>query len=324
MIGASALLALALQASASEEASCTRRTARRATVVQIARQPERFLDRCVTVTGAFAGITLYSGREGMYLVGRYGRDGNRVAANQVHRIGIDNQQMRNLRMRYPQETTVTGRVDSCERRSQRIIAAGGIPFLGGYCHYHDGPSIVVSAYSITERQYDRLMGEDARQRFGNLAPMSVDGGSRDVIEAAAAAFHQALRARDRARLMQMHDIRTENPQERTLLYSLLESQYSVFRQVRERDSVQTAFFVTADENGAPFDEQRPLAAATICYCRTNDCAGRWPIALNDANNEENRPYACTQFQVQQGDRQVFSTSTDGGWMREPASTAIRP
>src|SRR6218665_3609320 len=134
---------LAAAQPAPESRPCTQREAVRATVAEIGRDPQRFLDRCVTVTGPYAGVSMFSGREGMYLLDRYGADGNPVPGSQVHRIGIDSQDMRSLQLRFPQVTTVTGRVDLCRRRYDRIAAAGGIPFLGGYCHYYEGPTIVV-------------------------------------------------------------------------------------------------------------------------------------------------------------------------------------
>lgn len=30
----------------------------------------------------------------------------------------------------------------------------------------------------------------------------------------------------------------------------------------------------------------------VCYCRTDDCSGLWPIAMIDADANEYRPYAC--------------------------------
>ena len=42
----------------------------------------------------------------------------------------------------------TGRIDSCKAVYDRIIAAGEIPFLGGFCHYYHG--LVIGAASVTE------------------------------------------------------------------------------------------------------------------------------------------------------------------------------
>jgi hypothetical protein len=305
-------------------APCSAREAIRTSVVEIGRHPERFVDRCVTVTGAYAGIRMYSGREGLYLAHRFGRDGNVAQANLAHRIGIDNQDMRNLRMRFPQRTTVTGRVDSCERRIARIRAAGGIPFLGGYCHYEGGPTIVVSAYDISEGRYERMTGEAARRRYGNLAPMPSDWPARAQVEAVAAEFLQALRAGDGPKLAALHETNGEtNEHGRALLFDLLHNPESVFAQARRAAPAQTAIFVSAAEDGTLLG--REARAATICFCRTADCGDRWPIAFNDADNDPSRPYACVHAEPRDdGPRRiVLNTPIGGGWLSEPSATAYR-
>jgi hypothetical protein len=320
-----AFLAAASPASAPPQ-PCTRRTAVHATVVEIGRNPARYLDRCVTVSGAFAGIRMYSGRDGLYLTQRFGADGNHIGANLAHRIGIDNQDMRDLRMRYPQSTIVTGRVDSCERRYQRIRAAGGIPFLGGYCHYESGPTIVVDAYEISGQRFERMTGEAARGRFGNLVAMPADWPTRAAVEAIAAEFLAALRGRDRAALTALHDIRdSANEHDRAMLYDLLDSQYSVFAQARAAAPAQTAIFVSAAADGTPFGRDSADPAAIVCFCRTSDCADRWPLTFNDANNAPGRPYACTKVEPRdwRPRRAGLSTPIAGGWLAEPAQTAFR-
>ncbi|HWT13046.1 MAG TPA: hypothetical protein VN231_09870 [Allosphingosinicella sp.] len=320
------IAALAVAASAAPEAPgqpCSRDGAISATVAEIARDPDRFLDRCVTVTGALAGIRMYSGREGLYLAHRVGRNGNPVAANLAHRIGIDSQDLRELRMRYPQLTTVTGRVDSCERRSARIVAAGGIPFLGGYCHYEGGPTIVVDAYNLTEQRFERMIGEEARREFGNLAAMPPDWPHRPRVEAMATEFLGALRAGDRAKLSELHGIRGEEDEhDRALLFSLLEDRDSVFAEIRQASSPQSAVFVSAAEDGTPLAAPEG-PAALVCFCRGPDCAGRWPIAGNDANNEPRRPFACTRVEPSEEDAlgATLRTPIGGGWVTEPAQSA---
>lgn len=38
----------------------------------------------------------------------------------------------------------------------------------------------------------------------------------------------------------------------------------------------------------------PPGIFTICWCRTADCAGRWPVAASDADNGPARPYVCAR------------------------------
>ena len=314
---------------------CTAGEAVRTSVAEIGAHPERFLDRCVTVTGAYAGITMFSGRDGLYLVNRYGRDGNHLAAHLVHRIGIDNQDLRDLRLSAPHRTTVTGRVDMCERRSARSQAAAEgarrgsqeivISFLTGYCHYYSGPTILVSAYDLTEARYERMTGEAARRAFGNLVPMPADWPARAEVETVTAEFLQALRAGDRGALAALHETNAEtNEHGRALLFMLRDDQQSVFAGLRRAAPMQTAIFVSAAADGPPLG-RNDGPAATICFCRTADCAGRWPIAINDADNDLDRPYACIRAEPRDYPprRVVLNTPVSRGGLTEPAASAFR-
>ncbi len=308
-------VAAAQPAQAPPPPPCTARHAIRTDVVAIASAPERFLDRCVTVTGALADITMYSGREGLYLASRFGPDGNRTAASPRHRIGIDKQEIRNLRMSRPMRATVTGRVDTCERRRE------GAPFamLTGYCHYESGPTIVVDAYEIGDQGYERLTGEDARRRYGNIAFMPADWRHRAGLERLAAQFLAALRAGDRAGLAALHGIGPESSNEsRAQLSYLLDDPASPFVQLRGGAPSQSVIFVAARDGAAsPADR----VSGILCFCRAGDCTDRWPIAFSDADNRPARPYACTHVQPWAGTG--FWTPTGVGGPDEPPVTAFR-
>jgi hypothetical protein len=324
-----ALALAAVQPAQTRPPPCTARGAIRTDVVAIARAPERFLDRCVTVTGALAGIRMYSGREGLYLTSRFGPDGNPTAADLQHRIGIDKQEIRNLRMPHPMRATVTGRVDSCERRGERArarrTAQGEIPIvmLTGYCHYQGGPTIVVDAYEIGQQGYERMTGEAARRRYGNIALIPADWPHRAALEQLAAQFLAALRTGDRAALAALHDIRpgSTNESDRAQLFSLLDDPASPFVQLRRAAPSQSAIFVTSRE-GAAIPED--YVSGILCFCRTGDCATRWPIAFNDADNGPDRPYVCTKVEPRDGGpiRARLRTPTRG-WLAEPSRTAFR-
>lgn len=323
MIGFFSALLLAAQPAAETPVPCIQAASVMATVEEIAGDPDRYLDRCVTVTGAVAGILMFSGREGMYLAHRFGSDGGTSSEGRVHRIGIDRQDIRDFGMDYPQQTTVTGRVDHCERRADRIRAAGGIPFLGGYCHYYDGPTIVVDAYSITEKRHERMVGEEARRRFGNLALMPKDWPTRPQVEGITAELVTAMRAGDRAKVAELHDFReAETEGQRGVLYRLLDDPDSAFAAVRQ-GPVQTAYFLMAAEDGSPFGRERSDAAAIVCFCRIAGCSDRWPISLNDTAEAPGRPYVCTHVQTYDAaTRPHFYTEDVGGWTTEPAATAV--
>lgn len=329
MIAALAALILgALQPAQGPAPPCTRASAVQASVTDIGRNPGRYLDQCVRVTGLFSGVRMYSGRDGIYLTSRFGADGNYLPANLVHRIGIDNQQMRSLRLRGLVRAEVIGRVDSCGRRSQRIIDAGGIPFLGGYCHYERGPSVVVNEYRLLRGRAERLIGERARHDFGNIVQAPLGWRHRAGLEAVAGNFLAALRARDRQRMAQLHEIPagTDNEYHRRMLRMLAEDEASPFADVRRQASPQMAIFLTSRQ-GVPLEQQASArAAGIICFCRGPDCSDRWPISGVDVDNAPERPYACTRVEPRgTGARgAILSTSSaEQAFLAEPARTAIR-
>jgi hypothetical protein len=320
--------ALALAAAAAAPAAlpaCTAAGSAPATIERIEARPDRYLDRCVTVRGYVAGIRMYDSREGLYLTYRYGPDGNRIPANLHHRIGIDKQEIRNLRLHHPVEGVVTGRVDSCERRVKRVTDAGGIPFLGGYCHYDGGPTIVVSTYRLGTRSIERMTGEAARARFGNIVPIPADWPFRKRLEQMAADFTAALRSRDRAKLASLHDVDPRQPGEsdRDLLSWLLDDPDSVFARFRSAAPSETKIFVNASADGRPFRHDE--IAAILCICRERACGGRWPISGHDADNGPQRPYACTRVEprdwVPAG--AGLNTPRGEGFLLEPRRTAYR-
>jgi hypothetical protein len=309
-------IALALAAAQPAQAPpCTARHAIATDVVAIASAPKRFLGRCVTVTGPLTDIAIFSGREGLYLTGRSGPGRNPTGANLRHRIGIDNQEISNLRMSRLMAATVTGRVDTCEHRRE------GAPFamLTGYCHYAAGPTIVVETYEIGDRGYERMTGEDARLRYGNIAFMPADWPHRARLERLAAQFLAALRAGDRAVLAALHDIGPESTTEsRAQLAALLDDPASPFVQLRGGAPSQSAIFVVSrDGEATPADR----LSGILCFCRAGDCTDRWPIAFHDADGDPDRPYACTH--IQPWESAGFWTPTRGGGLAEPPATAFR-
>lgn len=332
-----ALLAAAAPAAPAASAAwptrpCTARAADPATVVEITSRPDRYFGRCVTVTGAYAGITMFNDREGIYRAHRFASDGNISAADRGHQLGIDRQQLRDLGLRHPLRTTVTGRVDICERRHARLEQQardrGELPLimLAGYCHYYGGPTIVVDAFQITEGSYERLTGEAARRDYGNLVPMPSDWPQRAAVEALTADFLAALRAGDRATLAALHDTRpdTSNEHDRSLLYWLLEMPQSPFAFLRRAAPSQTVFLLNGS-GGTPLPHAGYIAAR-VCFCRTADCTGRWPIAINDADADPQRPYVCTAIEPRDWTprRAGFNTPVPrSGFLAEPADTAFR-
>jgi hypothetical protein len=179
--------------------------------------------------------------------------------------------------------------------------------------------LVPSEHSLSELRYDRLVGEEARQLYGNLAPMPADWPFRAQIERIASEFISALRSSDRQALLALHDNQIDSGE----LGYLLEDRDSPFAQLRQRAPSQTALFVGMAPDGSLLDRDEP--DATICFCRAGDCSNKWPIARFDAENAPERPFACIRVVPRDWVTRGFGLDrpSRGGWLYEPAETAFR-
>lgn len=113
-----ALAAALLLSPVQEPPACTARDATRTSVAAIGDNPERFIGRCVTVSGLASGVAIFSGVEGFYRTNRYGVSGNSDPGDlRRHRIGL--YARNNALRRMAAETqsalwiTATGRVSTC-------------------------------------------------------------------------------------------------------------------------------------------------------------------------------------------------------------------
>lgn len=337
MISALAALLLAsLQPVTADPSGCTAQRAQRVTVEQIARRPERYYGRCVTVSGPVGTTAIYSGVEGIYLAHRSSTGHTSGPPASLHRIGLyarNNAIRARQTGRPPERMTVTGIVDSCERMEARADVSRGpddvLPILlGGYCHWTNGPVVSAASFQVNPAvRYERLAGEAARRRYGNIRPAPPNWPHLPELRAFASEFLTALRAGDRAALAALHDTRpdTTHIYDSAVLAYLLTDATSPFAEIRRGPMPQMAIFVpTAPQSfavGAPGTEPEGI----ICFCRTSDCGDRWPIFHGDSENAADKPYACTS--VQPADwlprKAQMETWPGRAWLMEPRRTAFR-
>lgn len=332
MIGVLASILLAAYQPAATPA-CTADAAIRTSVAAIARRPDRFVGRCVTVSGPAAAATIYTHAEGTYLAHR-GRGGHASGPPaSLHRVGLysPNGALRERDARSPVvHLTVTGTVDTCARMQQRAEAGGSgemrVFTLGGYCHWQDGPVIQAATWrEHPARHYFRLMGERARARLGSLAEIPEDWPRRPDLEAFAHGFLRALRAGDRAALAELHDIAPRGRESSATLRALLDDPASVWAEIRRGPDSEIALFVRAIGQSATLGAASALPEGLACFCRVRNCAQLWPIAWADADNAPQRPYACTFIEPAEWlpRRAQLSTPQRPAWRPEPQRTAFR-
>jgi hypothetical protein len=309
-------------------APCTAETATRTTVTDIGENLDRYLGQCVTVSGPASSVALFSSVEGIYRSQRLTAEGNPDAGEERrHRLGLYSQgnAIRTMRPGKVPWLTVTGTIDSCERKHDRAVAAAGkdsIVMMGGYCHYYGGAVIDAAAFSVDRsKAVRRLTGEAARREVGDLVVAPDDWPHLAALRSAGEEFREALGRGDRSALARLHDMKPGGP-DSAFLEGLVVGSESPFADVRRDPSLPMAVFIRRSDlerarAGRPAEE--PFG--TICFARKTGRDIDWPISANDADNDPARPYACTSVVWRDWAARRIGLDTPvsrGGWLAEPA------
>jgi hypothetical protein len=205
-------------------------------------------------------------------------------------------------------------VTSCEQQAERLrardaanAAAGGdatISILGGYCHWHHGLVLQVSAVEqIGPAPLLRRPAGDNPQGLGNLAPLAA-GPARAAMQAAAQRLLDAIRAGDAATIRTLHGgppLHRSADELAAIEQLLLRDAAAPFAALRGDAPVTIALFGWKPPLWAD-DAWRAQAAADgadaiACYSTRADAAALWPIDSRDADNRPGRPYACTAIHL---------------------------
>jgi hypothetical protein len=304
--------------------ACTVETAATTTVEAVAVDPERWIDRCITVAGAASWHMLYADVASIYRTGRL-PNGN-AGASQRFRIGLDDRHVSELRdwrgSIHP--VTVTGRVDTCGRRAQRAESAArarnqpAVFTLSGYCHWLSGAVLIAERVERTGPPVERLMGAMLPRGSGELVEAPPTWRDRDALEEVADAFAAALRSDEAGPLANLLSVRPGTPH----ADHLLRQSRAAFRQLPHIPRTQLLHFISRYDPGQGLADNGSFEALT-CFCRTADCSRLWPRSIMDADAAPERPYAC--YRVERGDwpgavpQVSYSTSA---LLKEPQATAL--
>jgi hypothetical protein len=307
---------------------CTARNAERATVPRIAARQQEYNGRCVIVDGVMHRLSLFESVDGVYLEPPDGLD----PSSSGFRLGLDNLD-RHFTEAY-EHVTIVGRVQDCEEiraMADASLAEGEFGWVSGYCHSHNGAYLWVK--QLRHRRgvpFRRQMGSYERTDYGDIKPAPADWPHTAFIEAQAATFLAALRAKDRAELARLHfrnaGLEWDEDEKATLRF-LLDDRRSPFASLRDSATAPQQLILVERsrlpdyEDGEYFDKDD--YAAIVRFCREADCTGRWPIATFDAENLRTRPYACIIIQPWligpgEGDVPNFSTEIGKYGLAEPA------
>jgi hypothetical protein len=289
----------------------------------MAREPQRWLGRCVRLEGYVSYNHFYSDVAGFY---RYF-----ASDYQDHRndgwLGL--YPRRRYGFRGPlQRGAVVGVVHDCETDRDRAEAErpDSIVMMLGFCHYRYGLVLNPASYRPAEPvEFERQMGEVARRSFGDLLSESESGEVPPEVAALAERFAAAILARDAAALstlVEFHD-RDERPDEERAAWQrsfLIGEGNSPLGDLRA--SSQRAIF---RERRPARSEEDPFRGWHVCFCRSADCTGIWPIGRVDATASPEHPYWCASMYNRDYrlPPATIGISARPAYPLEPARTAFR-
>ena len=311
---------VAADLSAEEPAECSARNSERATVAQIAANPDAYEGRCVAVDGTMQGSSIFESVDGVYL---QPPDSLNPASSGL-RIGLDNSHY----SEGYRGVSILGRVQDCETVRNCAQASAGeneIVMISGYCHTFNGPYLWVHDLRYRRGQpFYRRMGSDARSNYGNLVAAPDQWWYRAKIASLASEFLLALQTNDRNKLADIHFRNVgedDEDEEAAMLRFLLKDRQSPFFKIRTATTPPQQI-ILVERWELKEEESEEEYFATVCYCREKDCTGRWPIATFDADNLRTRPYACTQIEPYLTDKHLvphFTTNIGNTGLAEPAA-----
>jgi hypothetical protein len=321
VIAALASLLLAAGQPQPHGADCTMANAVPADAQRMAREPARWLGRCVRIEGYVSYNHFYSDVAGFY---RYFASDYRDHRNDGW-LGLYPRDRYGFRgpMR---RGAVAGVVHDCETDRDRAEAErpDSIVMMTGFCHYRYGLVLNPASFRAAEAvEFERQIGEVARSSFGDLLSGSEAGEVPPEVAALVERFAAAILARDEERLSALVEFVDRDDQ------------------AHEEGAWRRSFFlgeansplgdVRASSQRIMFRERRsarsedPFGGWHVCFCRTPDCTGIWPISTVDATASPEHPYWCASMYNR--DYRLppvtIGISTRPAYPLEPARTAFR-
>ncbi len=262
---------------------CTASVATRASVVQVAQQPDRFMGKCVRIDAVMNGLFLYENVDGLYLSDREGLNPSSNGA----RLGLDDQRPGRLADRGYRRANVVGRVQDCDTVRSAVHASVGqneIVMVTGYCHYFYGAYLwVEQARDEGPATFVRRLPGAARDGYGNLQSAPADWLYRSMVEAAGHDFLAALRAGDETTLATLHygsEVEYAKDDLPSLLRFLLRDRTSPFAAIRASKSApQTVVLI--DRDGIPGTLAAVMNRRSVTVASgTAPTAGQSPISMS--------------------------------------------
>lgn len=282
--------------------ACTAANSERLSVAELVTRSERYRGRCIALSAHRIGDLLFADHRDVY------HHATRRVDEPRGIIGIPYGADFDGRGDGLNQGIYYGRLESCEeaqrnfRRSSRAAlrsaAEGGDIILlhfYGYCASSLGPALRVErAEERPSSGFRRLNGDQWRQRLGELAPVR----STDPHSAIAAWAAQAT-SDGCGEIADLSPPPASGPREGldvpwgTPAFGPAERE-KVARHCATRTRQRAMFTVSASSPSAEPGTRLDIIA---CLCLTEDCAGRWPVALIDTGWGVDRPYLCQRLRL---------------------------
>jgi hypothetical protein len=299
---------------------CSVHNSARATVEQIATDPDQYQGHCVAIDGTMQGSSLFDSVDGVYVQPTDSMD----PSSSGLRLGLDH--IDDYYSDRYRGVKIVGRVQDCETVRNCVHSSAGedeIVFISGYCHSNDGAYLWVTDLRFRRSPvFKRQTGSSGRDDYGDLIVAPANWLNLKSITTLANDFLKALQSSDANKLADIHfrnvGLQWEDD-EATMLKFLLNDRRSPFNAIRTATTPPQQI-ILLDRSSLADEQSSDQYSATVCFCRESDCTGRWPIASFDADNIRSRPYACTRIDSNVHGQQVvprFTTEIGTEGLAEP-------
>lgn len=296
-----------------EDVDCTPANSSRATIARIWSDEHRLRNRCVAVEGYRFGDVIFTDQRALY---RYMARRSRAAPGIV---GIPYPVQLDSDARGLMRGTYYGRVESCReaqsgyartvRNLRRRPPTDDIILvhLYGFCASSAGPAVrVEQADERPSSELRRLTGDRLRASLGELSPIDERYRGRAVLP-----WLTDIATNGCAAGFEVQGPPPGGPPEgdgvSVVPPNLGPAQRDRLAHWCASATRQRALFAVADSSPNS-NEAGTRLDVVLCLCLTEDCSGRWPVALIDTGWAIERPYFCQRAKLRP---QIETTTVDG-------------
>ncbi|MDF7775163.1 hypothetical protein P1X14_07885 [Sphingomonas sp. AOB5] len=280
--------------------ACTSRTATATTIEAIQADYPAWRGKCVRVTGIAVGAQLYTDRKALLEpMDMFGENLRRSLFLYTGKPGLP--------WRNPARVEAVGRVGSCRDEHDAIGAIQAqspddIVMVGGYCHtslqtYIRMPELRILSTApilrLTEAEVppgERQLVE-AEPDLAGYAEQVV--AARKVIDALATGDREAFQFLDWPETGEEGGVpKREARAESGPRFERLSASRALYARLRDAGQDRMRVFIERSWLDSVREHPGERAPLLSCWCKTESCEGRWPVARMDADNVTERSYLC--------------------------------